>query len=490
MSIAYLRQFSAGPLIVGVAAVLCAAVMWLVPAIDPLAFVAAAAIVAFSVVSLWRPHYILAGSVLYTVFVIGRVDPGPPLISDWPLVLRWATYGAYPLFALLMLVRGWALGSLRVPLVVLGFLVLGPVALLSAVLNRTELVSLALALGVYLRYPILFAAVVLARIPHERLTRLVGLYEILMLLQIPIVVLQFALGARNDEVGGTLGGFGTGALGLMMAAVQQLFLARMLRQGFTWRFGLAYLGCFMPMVLGEAVGTLFFALVASGVQVIRSANPAWILRGALAAAAVALVFFASVALTGWTEELADWNILLTRGPLANVGLDGRDQLLVGSTDDLSVTRGDLLIGIPLFFLDRHPESLWFGFGPGALYNGRALGAQGVLCEQLALSGGPILCTSYQVSRTLLEVGIVGVAASVLAVVLLWLLAERVVKQSFDERWRTLAFGMQGMLIGYGVLAPFYADPWREDHVSILVWLVAAALALYLLDQARARREAS
>lgn len=414
--------------------------------------------------------------ILYTFFIIGRIDPGPPLISDWPVFLRWGTYLLIPLFALVHLAvrhspgRAWRSTPIDLPLALL-FLVM----ILSALINGSSPLLAVMAFGVYLRYPLLFLALVNSKTSETEFRRLVRIFVILVVVQVPLTVLQaFFLQELGDNVGGSLGGFGTGGLAMMIIAVQALLIARLLILGWQWRPFLLYLVLFVPIILGDAVAGVVFSLSVTGFLILRASATRRVL-GILAAFAVALVLLWGLAALGTFGST--FQMVATEGPQRSLGANDYGFRPDDPTATSGATRANNLVATPWFFLSREPAKLVVGFGPNSLYNGRALGAQGPLCTQLAIGGDLVRCVSYQLPRTLLELGLTGLILGYALLVPLLVSAQRVRARTTETAWQIGILAFEGIWVLYALLAVFYLDIWREDYISILFWVMGAAIVL-------------
>jgi len=157
---------------------------------------------AATLLAVWRPE-----SALW--LTVGALVFGNR--TEIPALYFWGRYlptVGVAIFVLAVLVNGVRTGRTRWQgkALLAGYACFGVVFLVSSLYNEAALRDVCLSLLLNLRYPLWLVALLNADLTPAVYRRLILAFVLLVLLQVPVSIAQFALGLAGDSLGGTLGG--------------------------------------------------------------------------------------------------------------------------------------------------------------------------------------------------------------------------------------------------------------------------------------------
>ncbi|OGF68130.1 MAG: hypothetical protein A2Y62_08365 [Candidatus Fischerbacteria bacterium RBG_13_37_8] len=352
----------------------------------------------------------------------------------------------------------------------------------SGIMNDSKIIECVGSTALYIRYPLLFIALVNMDISKKTVSTFVKLLVFLVAIQIPECLYRFlALGIHGDLVSYTLGPWGQFDLGVYSIYVSAIIVAIGIVRGFKWYYTLFIILLIALALIGE-IKALAFSIPVVSVAVIYFGLREQKIRKVILLIAVPLVLMTTVyvSLTIWTR------VHTYSGNMLAVYLDKlvsffRDptQLIVAEKADYSASR---FLGSAFVWniLKSDWKTLLFGMGPGSLLAGNFLGTPGRIFDEI-----PYL---NQLAVILGEVGVVGV------LIFYWLqlsllryitYANRIIE---DSDIHIIAVALYGMWIFYAILGPFYDLVWRHDSPNFIFYFLLAYVYVHL-DKVSLRKTA-
>ena len=390
----------------------------------------------------------------------------------FPTVGLWAIDGlVILLFVQLMLFRRKRPGFFfRGPLFVLVVIWVGMV-ILSAAANGSSLLQFVLGIRVYVRFLILYFCLLEGDWEEQFLARSVQLFTILFLVQIPIALMQIQARLGYDEITGTLAA--SGGTGLI-SMVAMGFFAGILGYGvYSGKRSITLLSVSV-LILPILATARAFAIVAPlvvGYAVIRLFH--W---KALWQVGMAVIVM-SILLMSWSFRTGGVNyraVDLVRNPALYL-----DELLADPVEGTTGASVGRLRALSLTWLElsQSGRRLFFGFGPATAQGSRFISLQSELYERLALTGG----RSSQLTRSLLEWGLLGTLAYGAIFAFMWMIAERAFKRLTDPLWKATAFGY-AVFVPVALVLVTYTTSWSATASSFIFWFIGALLTRKLHSQ--------
>jgi hypothetical protein len=405
--------------------------------------------------------------------------------SEIPFLAFWGRYIATA--GVLLLVTGYAIRKtiqmrvdVRLPLfAVLPFAAFALHVLFSALLNGSSGKSLALSLMTNLRYPLFFFVLVDLDLPPSFYARLFRAFIAFGVLQIPVAVVQYALGYEGDTIHGTFGS--NSRLVEILLFTECMLLARLPygRAGRFIRMTLMPL-LLLPAILGDSeVMFIFFPVL----LIVMFGRHYGFRRAFRALGWSALIFVAGAGIVLFVIRNSSRISQLEISANHHVSnLRNWSEPWVASYASV----GRLTI-IPLSWplLAEKPYRILMGFGPEAALGGaiggenRTNADEGVVCQALFAKG--ILCRESQSFKSLMEFGIVGIVLYFLPATILWWHGRRFA-HSRDRNKKVLWLQYEGILLLY-FLSFWYSSVWRIDTFGFAFWVTAASVTSILIPSA-------
>jgi hypothetical protein len=433
--------------------------------------VVAVAVLGFGV-AIHRPYLVLVALVL-SAFSVDYLQ----------FVLNLPKFVSYVQDLLILILLAFGLGTLmtaekrRFSLwsILWATILLSLVMTLSALLNGTPLSVAAAGLRYYLKYPILFMAVVILDFPKKQQRLILYLILGLLLAQIPIVILQHlsilpgaaVLGSGSeDAAGGTIGVNTTGILTVFCVGIAGIMLGQFVFDRPRIRYVILAALLMIAPVVAEGKAAIVLLPATIGLIVILKAiygtAGSWWRITFITLVALGLAW--SVMLTmrtfGISSTVADTfsshNAFLAY--LTEAGGDWQFARL-GRLGDLSVTMQLLTSSLP---------SLLLGFGPGTMSGtGLTLGVPAAVAWFAGQGLGEM-----QITVLLLEVGALGVVAYLL---LPAIVATGILRSAHGSADPTLWLRATSLAIASAiyVVGMFYSQPWWSAALSVAFWTFAA-----------------
>lgn len=378
------------------------------------------------------------------------------------------------LFVIVILKRLLQNRSLRRTPIDLPVLVLVATGVTSAVINNEPFLLALLGFRNLFKPILLFYILINLDLRPQRFKGLVIFLMTLELLQIPIMVLQArSYGEGGDLVSGTFGFAATAIVAIVALMIMALFyglaFTRSKRDARTLVYGLLGTSLFIPFVLGETKAAFFIAplmllILVSG-NLVRHLKR---LRTWLILFSFIGIFLASVQVLSAVNPRSRLAVFLQSPELI---VSEYERPLELSNGVPKGRLGDLQFSWQL--VTRDAATLLFGFGPAESIETSFLGVTGELRQTYSAFG---LWFGYsQMSRTLLERGVITLITYIVAVLILYRTINRMAKRNyFDEYWRGIAFGFKGVVFIF-LIATVYWTVWETEATAYVFWALAACL---------------
>ena len=352
-----------------------------------------------------------------------------------------------------------------------GVMLFTVVAVASALLNQRDPL-LVLLNGLFrqnLKFILLFYAIVYLDWPERLGRRMINLFIMLMLLQIPVSMMQLIATGNWDLAGGTLGFATTGVLALAALMTMALLF------GFAYvrrrlRYALLGLAFFIPLVAGEGkIAFVFGPLMLMFLFLHRGA----LLR---ARALLLVVLFVGV----FVLAIGILNAVLPQARSLDVlsslsfTLNYYERSLEGTGDFPRSRLGDLQFTLRL--LSTSLTRMLFGYGPGSSSPAFAESASGSLYRQYESFQGSYFYFSFiQLSTTLLEYGGLGLAVYLFTIWRIYRYNGRLLRLTTDRFWYAVSWGFRGVVLIY-LLGIVYWRIWSTELLASIFWILAGILA--------------
>jgi hypothetical protein len=372
---------------------------------------------------------------------------------------------ALSLGAILRLSRRRHLSVAALPgLVPLG-LFLG-LSLLGSALNLVTPTTMVVGLrDIWILVPVM--AVPLAQEWSDRALRVaVRAIALIALLQVPVVLVQFASNptrTSGDYMGGTIGGYSSGRLVVLMILVSTLYMGWYLYGGMPRaRTILAMALLAVPPALNEA--KVFFVAAPLVWATILAPR----IRKNAAGITVLVVLVALLTAGVASSYGALYGSRLGRMTFAELVV--QDQIMT------PVAEGGVSNRLPsLAFAMRsileQPSTMLFGHGAGSTARSAFLESTG----SLVATYGNYLRNVTFAARLLLEFGLLGVGAFLAFLSSVFLFGRRMESVEREPFWRGCAVGLQGSVMTMGILS-VYTDTFAIRPMACAFWLLVGVCA--------------
>jgi len=411
-----------------------------------------------------RPAWLTIVTVAIIWLVPAQTAPGGML--DSATVLNWLGMVVVPAISLLVVAVSWVDRSRRQEPVTS----VPQDVMLGAMAYAVTLVVLGLGHGnapagviqsavAYLRYPVLFLALVYSGFERRYVLAVVGtLVSIGAIAGVESIIRHLTVGARWDSISLLLGSYGTFSLGavfvLMACAIAGAAATSKLR---LWH-ALAFIMIGLVSLWGE-IKALTIAIPLSVLGVLVGLSRAKRLTWRLIAVVAGIVLGVGLLVSAWGAFWGE-NDDLSRasGDLASV-----------FAGEMSLTQASNRVGWmarSVEYMARH-DALLFGFGPGSGLAGTATGGQDLMLGSISGIG------RTQVSVLLWEGGVFGLG--IYWVMLLLVVAHiwRGIGPSVTGIDLLLMVTLLGFSVYYVLIGPMYDLVWRYDVPSMAFWVLSA-----------------
>lgn len=339
--------------------------------------------------------------------------------------------------------------------------------LASAVVNLTSPIQVIVGLRVYVRFILLYYCLLEYKWEPKFLKGCLILIVFLILLQLPVVFLQFNAGINFDGIAGTITDRGgTGELGMIAVSLSVGLVAYAIINNNLLALLLGMLILFVP-IMGAARIFFFiipFMLVFAFIR-LPLKNGKW-------------QFF--IVLLGVSLLVLNWDLIGGRNSFGTQTIVDAvnnpeviiDELLSGPATGTEGATIGRIAGLQLAWnqISGSVSTFLLGYGPGAAQGSRFSALQSQLFETLAQAGG----RASQLSRSLLEWGILGTLMYALIFGVLWYETEKCFRNLTDPFWKASALGHITLtLLGFFLVA--YTATWSATASTFLVWFVGGVL---------------
>jgi hypothetical protein len=381
----------------------------------------------------------------------------------------WAVDGlVLVLFVRLMLMDKERTGRFWRSSVLKFLLIWAAIVLLSAVANTSSPLQAVLGMRVYVRFALLYCCLVEFKWEPKFLKSCLILIGMLVFLQVPIVLLQKRSGLDFDVLNGTIAsGGGTGQLGILAVGVSMGLVAYavLANNQISLLLGVGVL--ILPVLAAARAYFLVIPIMLLFTYLrLPSKGAKW--QFAIIFVVVALLISNWDRLQGYVSFGGNTSVVeAIKNP--QVILDELSSGPVAGTQGATIGR---FTGMQLTWsqISRSVKTFLLGFGPGAAQGSRFGSLQSSLFEDLALAGG----RASQLTRSLLEWGVLGTLAYALVFGMLWIESEKCYRKFQDPFWKAAALCHIGFVL-LGIILSGYTSTWSGTSVSFLVWFLAGAL---------------
>lgn len=342
------------------------------------------------------------------------------------------------------------------------------VIILSALMNHTEFLPTLLALRFYLKFPFFYLILVNLKFEPQTYQTYKNWFLGLVLLQVPVTIFEYVvLHWRIDDVGGTLGPGGTTQMGLMCLLAQCLCLTYVFEASKQRLKYLIYTVLLLiPAVLGSVNANFLFLMPLLGFICLRK------LFTQNASRLLVMVPVLILALLG---SLKLYTTLMPENTAALILSRPRAALEVIFSGNLDRSQSiNRLVQIPSAVEQAlsSPARFLLGQGPYEYAEmSKVVGTESQLRTFRFFSG----IASIEITRTLLEIGILGIMALILLLGSIWLLIRRSIKAAVTEDQMLLGRSVELMWVFF-ILAGAYGLTWQMEHLAIPFWVWVASLS--------------
>lgn len=372
--------------------------------------------------------------------------------------------------------------------VIVGYALFAVVLLISALYNRSPSRDIVLSLLTNLRYPLFFIALINLNLKSDFYRSVMKMFVVFSLLQVPVAIVQFALGAAGDAVTGTMG-----ANPILVAATlvsQCILLAHWQATGKHSRYYmLAIVALIIPTLLGDIrIGLILFPFLCFFI-IMRHYGVRRLFRSLALGVVILLlsggiVFGIASAVPTVREFLVSWPWFSVNYWQNEFDWRNPKNIVYSSMGRFTI------IPFSFPFLLEEPMRLFVGFGPEAAQGGLLsatfsqtgpnISNMGIVCVKLIVHEAQ--CREPQSFKTLMEFGLLGTLLYMIPLFWAWQrMARPLGKASFIES-RFIWLQFEGISVLYIVLAFWYIGVWRLDIYSFAFWFAAAAAHVEVKQQ--------
>jgi hypothetical protein len=447
---------------IGVACVAIGAAL----ALNPVLTLVVLGVVGLVVLAVVRPQW-LAVAVVVGILTLDGVAQ---LSTSLRLVVWLKEISVLLLFASAT-IRSLRQGRMVRPILLAPVLAIVAVCLVSAFLNAVPVLTLVLGLRNYLRYALVYLAIVQSGFSESQRRGLLAAMLAIAVLQIPVSAFQFFFTSHGnpDLITGTLGPGMSGVLTLWLTLCAALVLSRAVSEKRFSRPGvLMVLALFIPTLLNETKVSFFLTPV-MGIWVgTRQIGWRRVGRALLVMMLVALVVLTSLGVYQRFYSGKVYDIDYVRQYLTAEYETG------GRLNRLSAA------GLATELVGRTSQSFVIGYGPGTASASSIAGGAGRVFNEFGL----LSIDDTFLARYTIELGILGWFALLALVFSSYLLVRRARQGRVGPWW--LAAAESALFAGLVEVAlSFYTATWIADSLALFFWL-SAALAESAVAEAKAQ----
>jgi hypothetical protein len=340
--------------------------------------------------------------------------------------------------------------------------------IISAIVNHTDILSLILGLRFYLKFPLFYIFLINLDLSPQVYNTYKKWFLILVLLQIPFTIFEFfLLGWSADLVGGTLGRGATSQMGLSIVFGQCAFLiAALYSTRNRLRNLLLVVLLLIPPILGSVNGNFIFLIGLVGFLMMQQC----LSRGGPRRLWIVLLLILPL-LGGLKvyEKIDPDN--LTALILENPGVYWD---LMWTSDLNTGASFNRLVQIPASFREtsKNVGTFLVGDGPYSFSDKSKIIGDETQSRELQMETGIGI---NQITRTLLELGMLGLCTGVFLMGALWRLISRYIRQAAGEEEIVLGRTVQLMWVFFACIGIAYGPIWAIEHTAGFFWVWVASL---------------
>ncbi len=331
-------------------------------------------------------------------------------------------------------------------------------AIVSGVLNSIPWFTIGVALKDFLRYALLFYAIINFDIEEKTLKLLVTLFLVIMFLQIPVTIFQYRLYGQSDWVSGTLGRHGTGEMLILVGGTISILIGFFLHywSRFIYLLGISCL--LIPLILGSARAALFY-IPLTIIFIIRKSLHGKLFTKTFEMFLILGIFISFVLMVPFLRE--PFNSLLTdtiRGLKTQINAAAVGSGIPGR---LRAPR------IAVEWINREALGSVIGYGFGSTKESYFEEYTGKLHRIYSPR-------TNQLSSTLVEMGYPGLVFYFWLIFVAFAMNLRFFRNTNDNYWKAISFGVDGVIFMH-LVGILYHDIWRTVYSSFPFWFFLAVI---------------
>ncbi|MEJ5307228.1 MAG: hypothetical protein WHT27_02875 [candidate division WOR-3 bacterium] len=341
--------------------------------------------------------------------------------------------------------------------------------LISTALGRESLPLKLKGLIMYIRYPVLFIALMRLNIKTESYKNLIKFIIFMSFLQVPTSIFQFLNGNRPDWCGGFLARYGSGINAVLMASMFLIILGMMIVDRIRLKY-LLYSAFFMiPLVLSSArAGFIFFGISIIFMFLIYMFHVKYtsvysIFFTIVGIVLIFLIFYVTLIYIVPIFEPDTAKTLQTISSTENIKKD-----MVGTYTEGKLRRlSNLLFAYQ--YLTRDILTLTFGNGPGTVAISKNFGTSNFMKEYEMVFEPSISLPTF-----ILEIGIGGVF--ILLLIYIYIISFSLSRAIHieDKFLRIISFALPGISVVY-LIASIYTAVWAQEALQLVLLIPFAAI---------------
>jgi hypothetical protein len=390
------------------------------------------------------------------------------------IILRWLTVLIIPVIVFVQFIKAAISGQTIKPTsIALPLCVFVVYYFFTGIFNNVSPIDLMGTIILYIRYPLLFIAMVNMDIKKDIADKFIKLYIVLLILQIPECLYRFmVLNKHGDNISWSLGPWGAFDLGVYAIYTTSLVIAYASVYGFRFKFLILLIGLFTLSLIGEIKAFLISVPILSlWVIIMASAQlKSRRIKNVIGFSIVIAVFLVVIFNAwGFVHRGSGNSLFLNVGRVVDLVKNPATLLVKDEKMDVNTSR---IFGSTFIwnYIKHDWRMILLGVGPGSLLAGNFSGAPGKLFN----------LPDYlnQLSVFLGEGGIIGLGLYAWLLITLMLSIKRMHVPRDDYHTIYIRSAWYGMCIYYTFLGPLYDVVWRHDSPNFLFYFIAA----YLISQ--------
>jgi hypothetical protein len=378
------------------------------------------------------------------------------------LIVRWLTFIIIPFLFILQFLRNiYFLKSFKLTNIFLPLMAFICISIFSVIYNKQDFFPAVGGILQYVRYPLLFMALINMEISSNVMELFLKLFFILIIIQIPECLYRyFVLGISWDYLSWSLGPWGTFDLGIYMLYATALLIGiAMIKHFRIWH--IVVIACFFALaIFGEIKAFLFAAPIVAIIVILVVIWKVQRKRIILAFSIISLLLifiFASYSL--WQSVYSEESNILAM----NLGRldEGR-----------SIDRVNAM-SLAWEYLIRDPMVFFFGYGPGSSFSGAFFADGGILAEI------PMAYKNQFVSM-FSDSGAMGI---IFYYLMIFMIPFSIIKKGWssqNDNIVIISMALSGIWFFYAFLGPFYDLIWRHDSPNFIFYFFVAAIYIYTM----------